>query len=85
MAEAATEASASQEVLVEYPGQQQTQSSLHPMGHWVPDLVMVLATGSVGRALETTATAWADQAPELMTAMAAWSAATALDQAVQAA
>lgn len=70
-ASAATEASAAREVLVEYPGQQQSQSSLRLMGHSVPGLVMALATSSVDRALETTATAWADQAPELMTAKAA--------------
>lgn len=59
MASAATEASAVWEVSVENPGQQQSQSSLHPMGHSVPDLVTVLATGSVDRASETTATATA--------------------------
>lgn len=84
-ASAATEASAVREVSVENPDQQQSQSSLHPMDHSVPDLVKALATGLVDRALETTATAWVDQVPELMIAEAAWAAATASDLAVQAA
>lgn len=84
MASPATEVSAVWEVSVEYPAQQQSQSWLRPMVHLVPDLVRVLATGSVDRALETTAMAWADRVPELVTAKAAWAAATASDQAVQA-
>lgn len=70
---------------MEYPAQQQSQSSPHPMGHSVPDLVPDLGMGSVDRALETTATAWVDQVPELMTAKAVRATATASDQAARAA
>lgn len=62
---------------MEYPAQQQSRSSLHPMGRLALDLALAPVKGSaptmvsVDRAWEATETAWADQAPELMTVVEA--------------